>query len=72
MDRRRFLRNGGLIAASLAAAHGIEPWQRTGKLLAAESGQGTENTNWADPKVGGTVKASSYVENPAGPPGISP
>ena len=40
-----------------------------GKLLAAENGQDEENTNWADPKLGASARASSYVENPAGPPG---
>ena len=69
MDRRRFLKNGGLIAASWAAEHGIEPWRFSGKLLAAENGQDEENSNWADPELGATVRASSYIENPAGPPG---
>ena len=69
MDRRRFLKNGGLIAASWAAGHGIEPWRHSGTLLAAENGHEETNINWADPQLGATAKASSYVENPAGPPG---
>ena len=43
MDRRRFLKNGGLIAASWAAEHGIESWRLSGRLLAAENGQEEEN-----------------------------
>jgi alpha-mannosidase len=69
MDRRRFLKNGGLIAASWAAAHGIEPSRLSGKLLAAENGNDEGNSNWADPERGATARASSYVENPTGPPG---
>jgi len=69
MDRRRFLKNGGLVAASWAAMHEFEPWRLSGKLLAAENARGEENINWADPQLGATAKASSYVENPAGPPG---
>jgi alpha-mannosidase len=69
MDRRRFLKNGGLIAASWAAMPEFEPWRFSGTLLAAENARDEENINWADPQLGATAKASSYVENPAGPPG---
>ena len=69
MDRRRFLKDCGLIAFSWAAAHGIEPWRVSSTLLAGENDTEAENPNWADPKLGATVRASSYFENPTVNPG---
>ena len=37
--------------------------------MAAENGQDEENTNWADPKLGATARASSHSENPPENPG---
>lgn len=60
MDRRGFLRQGGNVALSWGLARHFMPVT----LWATQAGAGVENPNWADSKLGATVKASSKVENP--------
>ena len=64
MDRRKFLKNAGLAAATLAAVQGFEPWRFSGTLLAEGNGQEEQNKNWADPEQGAIAIASSHISNP--------
>lgn len=60
MDRRGFLRQGGALAFSWSFTRHFVPTT----MWAAQVGAAPENPNWADPKLGATVSASSWVENP--------
>ena len=63
MQRRRFLRNSGLVALSWTAAPKIYPWLFPEKLLAAGAAK-EDNPNWADFSQGATARASSHSQVP--------
>lgn len=66
MDRRKFLETSGAAVLSWTVGKGFNSWHAEGRLLAAEGENETllKNSNWADPKLGTSVKTSSFVENP--------
>jgi alpha-mannosidase len=61
IDRRSFVRRGGLAAFSWALGAGLH-WNPPALLLAAESASADDIPNWADPRRGASAGASS-VDN---------
>src|ERR1039458_7193074 len=64
MDRRNFLKNSGVLAASWASGVGFGPMLLPLRLSASESDMVDENPNLADAGVGATLRVSSFQQSP--------
>ena len=64
MDRRKFIRDGSLLAFGLHTGRQIIPWGNGTRLLAAIPEAEVENINWASTDQKAAAKASSYIIDP--------
>ena len=65
MDRRNFIRTGGLMAGALAFEGGLAPWRIPLQLVAAEATGVEPNPNLADVRLGAKATASSHSTTPS-------